>query len=239
MANRNWSNGGKVWMMETAPVTIPLSFQVKVADSAGLGITAGSLKGPTVAAVYMHTTATKATGSPGGTTGPASGTIVINLQDNYTRLLGFDWSAVASIGTPVQVDNSALTAGVAYTITTLGNSTTAQLQSIGLPIGITPAVGVTFIANAVGIAGEAATSTTRVAPSIAAGSNIFSMESLGNPQLLVAPTPSANQGYGCQVILQTRNDSAADAPAIATPTDLTIFYINLRMSNSSVSVQGS
>ncbi len=234
MANRNFSNGGKIFQMETMPVQISMSFQTAIADTSGTGITAGSLVGPTVAAVYMVTNQTKAAGSPGSTTGPAAGTIVIDLQDNYNQLLGVRWSAVApNSGSSLLVASAGLTAGVAYTITILGTTTTAHWHDLGVPAGITPSVGVSFIAAA-----TSTTGTGAVQISLAAGSGIFSIEGIGSPNLLVAPNPT-QQSTGTRVILQCRKDSAGDAPTIAAPSDLTTLRIELLMSNSSVKIQGS
>lgn len=245
MANRNYANGGRIYSPHVKPVQIDMQFTVASTDAGGLGIT--GLKGPMVQNVFMNTNQTPGAGNKNPATpnvtvtnpNPAAGTIVIQLQDNFNQLLNMRASMIApASGSDVKVDNSAMTIGVAYTITTLGNSTAAQWHSIGVPAGITPAVGVTFIASAVGIAGEANTSTSRVQTSAAAGSGVFSLEMLGNPQLLMAPSPTANQGYGAQIILQSRKDSAADAPVIAAIADGTIVNISLWINDSSVTVQG-
>lgn len=236
MANRNWSNGGKHYMMETAPVTISCKFAVDSTNANGLGIS--GLKGPGIANVYMTTSATKAVGSPGGTTGPAAGTIVVQLQDNYASLLSASMLCTSPNGTPIKVDNSAMTIGVAYVITTLGNTTLAQWQTLGVPPGVTPAVGVAFIASLIGVAGEANTSTSRVAPSAANGSEVLAIELIGTTTLALSPNPTANQGYGGQIILQCRNDSAADHSAIVTPANLSVIHLKFLLSNSSITVQG-
>jgi hypothetical protein len=133
MANRNWSNGGKMYAMHTSPVMIDCNFIVDNTATNGIS----SLKGPTVNAVYMHTSASASS------TNPAAGTIIMQLADNYNLLMGIDADIVApNSGSDVKIDNSAMTAGVAYTITTLGDATAAKWLAIGVPAGITPAVGV-------------------------------------------------------------------------------------------------
>lgn len=209
------------------PVQIDCKFTVAVADTGGLGIT--SLKGPYVKAVYMHTSATPATGNPN----PAAGTIVVQLQDSYSRFYtgSYEISSPNS-GSDVKIDNSAMTAGVAYVITTLGNATAAKWAAVGVPAGIVPAVGVAFIAASNGGAGNALTS--RVQTSAAAGSAVMNIELLGSTSLGVAPNPSANQGFGGQIILQCRNSSGT----IANPADGSIIHLELLLSNSSVLIQG-
>ncbi len=232
MANRNWSNGGKLYTMETMPVMISCNFIVDSANGNGLGIR--SLKGPGVAAVYMATSSTKAAGSPGGTTGPANGTIVVRLQDNYNRILGGSYSLVSPVsGSSLLVASAGLTAGVAYIITILGTTTVQHWHDLGVPPGVTPAVGVAFIATLTSTTGTGAVQITA-----ANGTEILQIETVGDSNLSIAPNPSANQGYGAQIILQTRNDSASDHSAIVTPADNSVIQLTFMLSNSSVSIQG-
>lgn len=221
MANRNWSSGGKIYSMHTSPVLLDCNFVVDSTNGNGLGIR--SLKGPAVQAVYMHTSATAAAGNPN----PAAGTIVIQLQDNYNRSLsGFDSRVSPVSGTPL----TATTIHVANIIVSLGTATLAQWQAVGLPIGITPAVGVAFVPTASATIGGSAA----VEIAAAAGSGIASIETLGDPNTTIAPNPMANQGFGAQIILQCRNYSGA----IAAPADGSVISISMYLSNSSVIVQG-
>jgi hypothetical protein len=226
MANRNFANS-RLYTGHVMPVQIDCKFIVAASDSGGLGIT--GLKGPYVQAVYMHTSATPAAGSPN----PASGTIVVQLQDSFSRFYtgGYELTAPNS-GSDVKIDNSAMTAGVAYVITTLGNATAAKWHAIGVPAGITPAVGVAFIASSNGGAGN--TLTSRVQTTAAAGSAIMDIELVGSTSLGIAPNPSANQGFGGQIILQCRNSSGT----IANPADGTTVHLSFLLSNSSVLIQG-
>lgn len=225
MANRNWSSGGKLYSMHTSPVQIDCNFNVLA--TAALGIS--NLKGPAVSAVYMHST----NATPSGPN-PAAGTIVVRLADNYNKLLTAAHVVLQSplSGSDVKIDNSAMTAGVAYVISTLGNATAAKWHAIGVPAGVTPAVGVSFIALSNGGAGN--TLTSRVQTSAAAGSGIASIEILGNSDLAIAPDPTASQGYGAEIILQCRDY----AGALANPADGSVISLNFLLSNSSVSVAG-
>ena len=239
MANRNWASGGKIYSMHVSPVLLDCNFVIDSTNGNGLGIR--SLKGPAIQNVFMHTSATPGVGNSNPATpsivvtnpNPAPGTIIVQLQDGYNRSFsGFDSVVSPASGSALQVDNSALTAGIPYIITTLGNSTPAQLQAIGLPAGITPAVGVSFIATAVG-AGPG-TSTTRVMTSAAAGSGLCTIETVGDPNLSISPVPGSTQGFGAQFILQIRNYSGA----IAAPANGTVISLAMYLSNSSIIVQG-
>lgn len=224
------------------PVLIDCNFIVDSSNGNGLGIR--SLKGPYVQNVFMHTSQTPGAGNSNPASpnvavinpNPASGTIIVQLQDNFNRILTGGNSIVSPLGSSIKIDNSAMTAGVAYVISVLGNASAAKWHSIGVPAGVTPAVGVAFIASSDG--GSVNTSTSRVAPTAAAGSGIFSIESVGDGNLSIAPLPSASQGFGAQFILQCRNDSSADAPAIAAPADGSVISLSFLLSNSSVLVQG-
>jgi len=233
MANRNFSNGGKIYAMETKPVLVSCNFIVDSTNGNGLGIR--SLKGPLVQNVFMHTTATPGAGNSNPATpnvtvtnpNPSAGSIVLQLQDNYNRTLsGFNAIVSPISGTPL----TATTAGTPVLITSLGTATLAQWQAVGLPIGITPAVGAAFVPTASATIGGSAT----VEVAAAAGSAVMSIETLGDSNLTLSPSPSANQGFGGQLILQCRNNSGA----IAAPADGSVISISIYLSDSSVSVQG-
>lgn len=227
MANRNWASGGKIYSMHVSPVLLDANFVVDSANGNGLGIR--QLKGPAIANVYMHTSASPAPGSPN----PAPGTIVVQMADNYNRSFsGFDAVVSPVSGSALQIDNSALTAGAAYIITSLNPADIAAFHALGVPAGVTPAVGVSFIASSVG-AGPG-TSTSRVMAPAALGSGFCSIETVGDPNLSIAPNPNVNQGYGASFILQCRDYQGA----IVAPTDGSVISIAFYLSNSSIIVQG-
>lgn len=226
MAQRNFASGGKIYSMHVYPVLIDCHFTVSATDTAGLGIT--DLKGPCVSAVYMNTSATPATLSPN----PAAGTIMVQLADNYSRLFNYSACVVSpSSGSDVKIDNSAMTAGVAYTITTLGDATAAKWHAIGVPAGITPAVGVSFIALTNGGAGNALTS--RVQATAAAGSGVANIEMVPMASADVSPD-RLSQSTGAQFLLQCYDYAGAKvAPANGSSIRLA-FYL----SNSSITIAG-
>ncbi len=225
MANRNFANS-RIYNGHVMPVQIDCTFTVD--DTSGLGIS--GLTGAYVKNVFMHTATTPSGGNPN----PEAGAIVVRLADNFEGLYAMDWDIVApASGSDVKIDNSAMTAGAAYTITTLGNATAAKWHLIGVPAGITPAVGVSFIAASNGGAGN--TLTSRVQISAATGSSVAAIELIGNPALLLAPAPSAAQGYGASFILQCRDY----AGALVAPVAGSKITIKLLLSNSSVLINGS
>jgi len=227
MANRNYASGGKIYSMHVKPVLLDCNFVIDSTNGNGLGIR--NLKGPMIQNVYMNTSASPAAGNPN----PAAGIIVVQLQDNFNRSFsGFNAIVSPVSGSALKIDNSALTQGSAYIITTLGDATPAQWAALGLPAGVTPAAGASFVAASVGAGSNS--SSSRVMATAAAGSAISSIETVGDPNLSIAPIPSANQGFGAQIILQCRNYSGA----VAAPADGSVISLAFYLSDSSIIVQG-
>lgn len=233
MANRNYASGGKIYAMHVKPVLLDCNFVVDSTNGNGLGIR--SLKGPMIQNVFMHTSATPGAGNTNPATpnvtvtnpNPAAGTIVIQLQDNFNRSLsGFNAIVSPVSGTPL----TSTTASTPVIIVSLGTATTAQWQAKGLPKGITPAIGVSFVPTASGTIGGSAA----VEIAAAAGSGVMSIETLGDPNLSLSPAPSANQGFGGQLILQCRDITGV----IAAPANGSVISISMYLSDSSVTVQG-
>jgi len=222
MANRNFASGGKIYSMHVMPVLLDCNFVVTPSNSAGIS----SLKGPAISSVYMNSSSPSSSNPD-----PIDGTIVVRLADNYNKLFSMSHSIIAPpSGTDVKIDNSVLVPGTPYTITTLGDASLAKFRSIGLPAGITPAVGVSFIASNNGGAGNVL--TTRVQASIASG--VATIEMVSNPNQSIAPDPALSQGIGSQIILQCRDY----AGALVAPAPGSIISLSFYLSNSSVTVQG-
>lgn len=240
MAHHDFASS-RVFSGHVMPVEIDCRFTVASADAAGLGIT--GLVGAYVQNVFMNTSAAAGPGNRNGKTpntavvnpNPSAGAILIQLQDSYTQLYGLEAVSHSPPGVD-QVVTAGLTVGAPYQITILGDATLADWRAIGVPLGVTPAVGVGFIAASTG-AGAAVVS--RVAPAAAAGSGIFQYELIGNPTLSLA-NQVVPSGYGGYLLLQARNASGVGAAsAIVAPANGTIIRVKMLLSNSSVLVQGS
>lgn len=199
------------------PVLIDCNFVVDSTNGNGLGIR--SLKGPYVKSVYMATSATPAAGNPN----PAAGVIILQLTDNFSRSFsGFNAIVSPLSGTPL----TAVTAGTAYVIVSLGTATLAQWHAVGLPVGFTPAVGAAFIATASAtIGGSAAVEITATA-----GSGITSIETVGDPNATLSNSVYATGG---QIILQCYASGVKTAPANGTVISLASY-----LSNSSIMIAG-
>lgn len=222
MANRNWASGGKIYSMHVSPVLIDCNFVVDSTNADGIT----SLKGPGVSEVFMNTSATPSEGNPN----PAAGIIVVKLQDNYNRVYSID----ADFDGPQTSASTSSTANVINIISALGTATTAEWQAAGLPVGVTPAVGVAFIGAATGVIGGSA--QVKIATSTGAG--IDHIESVG-AQVTGSLAPSGSfqegllDGQGSILYLRCYNNTALTAPAAGT-----IIRLRFYLSNSSVIVQG-
>lgn len=148
------------------------SFVVAPADAGGLGLT-GLVASPGISKVFMHTSATPATGNPN----PPAGYVLVQFAQAFQSFLQATGTIVApNSGTPINV-TSGLSANGVYVIQTLGTTTAAQWQTLGLPANVVPAVGQAFVA----ITASAGSGTGTVEAILATGSGLSHIEAVGNP----------------------------------------------------------
>jgi hypothetical protein len=223
MANTNWSNAGHFYAPQVKPVLLNCSFVVDSTNGNGLGIR--SLKGPGISAVYMHTTASPASGSPN----PVAGVIVVKLAQNFQRYLGGFSGAVAPVtGAALTLSAGTLVPGTPYVITSLGTTTTAaNWVTVGLPLGYTAAVGSAFIAatNGAGL-GNA---TVKAVGS----SGVAEIEVVGDVNLTISGQDPSGP-TGAQLILKCIDQSGA----LAAPLDGSVIGLSFYLSDSAVTVAG-
>lgn len=199
------------------PVLLDCRFTVAATDSAGLGIT--GLTGAGIANVYMHTSATPAATNPN----PASGEIVVQLSDNYVSLYGID----QNLQSPLSGSNVTTTVtNVINTISVLGTATLAQWQTVGLPVGITPAVGVSFVATSSAVIGNSGAVQVRAT----AGSGIDHIELVSNTASglmnSMIQNPAIQQAAGGYLYLACFKNTVLTAPAAGTVIGLRFYLSN-------------
>lgn len=172
-------NGKSLYTNVVMPRDVNLTFTVTPTN--GLGITSLKSNGY-VDNVFMHTSTTPSVNNGITNPNPANGFALVQFKNNFNYYL----NGVAQFQAPttgsIKIDNSALTAGQVYIITTLGNSTTAAWVALGVPNGIAPAVGVAFVALSVGAGAN--TSTSRVSTPTTSG--IYAVEVVGTPNAMIA-----------------------------------------------------
>jgi hypothetical protein len=184
--------------------------------------------------------------APGG---PASGLIYVMFQDNWNYYYGgFDGRVSPVSGTPISIStSSSLTIGNAYTIVSVGTTTLAQWQAVGVPVGtyfgstvtgtpLLPTVGTTFIAIATSGSGTGVVETSVY-------SGVDHIEVIGDPnQTITSHSPvilgapyqgSLAGGSGAYMVLQCFNAGSLAAPINGTVVGLTFYF-----SNSLIQVKG-
>ena len=113
---RSGYNKGLFYSNIVSPITIDLQFTVSSTDSGGYGITSLKSNGY-VQNVYMHTSATPASGSPN----PPSGQALIILKNNFNTYLGGKLTIQSPVtGSATAINGSGLTLHNPYQITTVG-----------------------------------------------------------------------------------------------------------------------
>lgn len=181
-------NGQALYSNIAKPMEVNVQFAVTPTN--GLGVTSVKSNGY-VRNVFMHTSTTPASNNGYLNPNPANGYALIQLTNNFNKYIGLEAVLSTPTATSTKIDNSALVVGGAYVITVLGNATEAQWRTVGVPMGITPAVGVSFVAIAT-TAGTADTSTSRV--ELPTTSGIYSVEVVGDPNKSIAGSNIAQNG---------------------------------------------
>ncbi len=196
-------NGKSYYTNVAKPQDIALQFTVTATN--GLGVTSVKSNGY-VRNVFMHTSTTPAANNGYTNPNPANGIVMIQMRNNFNAFLGAIASVTSTSQTDTKIDNSALVAGNVYVITTLGNATAAKWLAIGVPVGVTPAVGVAFVALNNGGAGNTLTSRVQVPNQ----SNISNIEFFGNP--IATSNSNVNSNSGQYLLAQCMS------PVIAVAT---------------------
>lgn len=177
-------NGGHFYSNITKPVKVDCQFVVDPTNVNGLGISSLKSNGY-IQSVYMHTSATPDAANPN----PVAGYALIQFNNNFNHYLGGFGQASGPLTSTTTAVTSGLTAGHIYVITSLGTTTTAEWQSIGLPAGFTPTVGQAFVATATGTGGS---HTGKVG--LPSSSGIQTIEFTGTPDTLIANSAIAANG---------------------------------------------
>lgn len=222
----NGQNGGHFYSNITQPVKLDFNFVVDSANGNGLGIRSLKSNGY-VENVFMHTSSTPGRGNGNFLNpNPASGYILVQFRSNYKYYLGGFTGFVSPVsGSPL----TSTTAGLAYTIVSLGTTTAAQWTAAGVPAGFTPAVGLNFIAKATGAIGG----TGAVEIPATNGSTIVTTDVLGDPNMSLNNS-NVFSNAGAQLIVRCLNGSMA----ITAPADNSVCGMSSFFDISSVTIDG-
>jgi hypothetical protein len=140
----------------------------------------------------------------------AAGVYALKLEDNYNRFYNLQVRFESPV-TGSDVTAGSFVTGTVYEITAIGNT---DWTAIGLPVGVTAAAGVSFVATGAG-------SGTGTAKAVGV-SGIYGIEVVGNPQLMDAPSPQGGYLY-----FKTVNASGVNTdPASGSVMFFTVVYRN-------------
>lgn len=225
-------NGKSLYTNVAKPCKVNVQFTVTPTN--GLGVTSVKSNGY-VRNVFMDTSTTPAANNGATNPDPQAGIAMIQLYNNFNTFLGLNWSIQSPLTGSTKIDNSAMTTGVAYVISTLGDATLAKWQAVGVPLGVTPAVGVSFIALSNGGAGNVLTSRV----STPNPSTIVAVEVVGTPSTMIANSSIATYGgaYLFLNFLGATNSSTTTLIPTA-PVTGSIVSLELLFDGSSVTVDG-
>lgn len=226
VARGNGQNGGHFYSNVTQPVKIFSNFVVDSTNGNGLGIRSLKSNGY-VRNVFMHTAATPGSNDGFLNPNPQAGTILVQLNNNYNYYVGGKAGFVSPVsGTPILV-TTGTTVGLVYVIVSVGTTTVDQWVKLGLPPGITPAVGVSFVAKAT----TTATGTGVIEVPATAGSGITNVEVQGNSRL--SGSSSIAQYGGMWIISNCYASGVLTAPA-----DGSTCSMSFEFDASSVTIDG-
>lgn len=217
MANKFYSNVGKFFAPHVYPVLLDCNFSID--STTALGVS--GLVGPGIASVQAYGTASNT---------PDAGYIKVVLGDPYYKLYGVQASFQAPNTGSTAIN--ALTANATYVIATLGTSTTANWVTAGLPVGVTPAVGVAFQAS--GSVASLGTGTCS-APTV---SSCTGVELVGSANLSLAPIGVGAASPYIYLKCVGPTSSSVTTSIAKQPANGSKVYLQLYLSNSSVVVQG-
>lgn len=144
----------------------------------------------------------------------STGTYKIKLEDGFPRYLSGTAGAVAP-SSGATVNDGSLVVGTTYIILSVG---TTDWVAAGLDADVVPAVGVSFVATAIGGAG---TGTARAV----VDSGIVSVEVVGNPNLMVP--------YKTLII-----QCISDAGAVDNPVSGSVIGFTMMLRNSTLKGKG-
>lgn len=204
---RGGKNKGLIYHNLTQPISIVVNFTVDSTNGNGLGIRSLKSNG-WVRNVFMHTSATPGANSGVTNPNPAVGYALIQFKQNFNIYLGGFSGFVSQLSGSSVAVTSGLTQFAPYVITTVGTTTVAAWQALGLPPGLVPTVGQSFIAATA----TAGSGTGTVQAPAAAGAGITAVDVIGDPNQSISNSSIAANG-GAYVLVRF---SAATSSSVTT-----------------------
>lgn len=166
---------------------------------------------------------------------PAAGYALIQFKNNFNVYLGgFNGFVSQLSGSSINV-TTGVTAGLSYVITAVGTTTLAQWQKLGVPAGLVPAVGLSFVAP---VTTTATGSGTMQVPA-AAGAGNLQVDVIGDPNQSIANSNIAvNAGAYLLIRFLGATNSSTTTLVAKAPADGATVGLMCRFDGSAVSVDG-
>lgn len=222
-------NGKSYYINVTTPQEVMCNFVVDHTNGNGLGIRSLKSNGY-IENVFMNTSATPGSNNGHLNPNPIAGFALIQFKNNFNFYLG-GFSGFVSPLTGSALTST--TAGHAYVIVSLGTTTLAQWQAAGVPPGLVPSVGMSFIAIATGAIGG--TGAVKV-PGV---SGISSVEVVGDPNQSIANLNiAANAGAYVLVQFLAATSSSVTTVIPTAPADGSVVGMSFMFDRSTVSIDG-
>lgn len=220
-------NGKSSYENVTYPSSVTVNFVVDAANGNGLGVRSIKSNGY-VDNVFMHTSSTPGSYNGHLNPNPAVGYAMVRFKNNFNYYLGGFSGVINNLSS---TNLTSTTAGNVYVITVLGTTTLAQWQTAGVPQGVTPVVGLAFVAIATGAIGG----TGNVgAPGVPLVGNITVV---GDPNAAIANANIAQNG-GAIIILQLSKptDGSTTTLIAANPADGSVIGLCFRFDRGSTQI---
>ena len=226
-------NGRALYANVAKPIFCFANFTVDSANGNGLGIRSLKSNG-FIRNVFMHTSATPGSNDGALNPNPAVGYALVQFKNNFQYYLGGFSGNIIPTTSNTTSTTSGLTVGAPYVITVLGTTTLAEWQTIGLPVGLTPTVGQSFIAIATGTGGS---HTGKVGlPGVP--SNVV-VSVVGDPNQSLNNSNIASNGGGYVLVqFAAATNSSTTTLVAAAPSDSTVIGMTFIFDGSSVTVDG-
>lgn len=158
----------------------------------------------------------------------ATGIYRIQLQDNYQALIQVDGSMISPL-TGSAITAGSFVIGTPYRITTLGNT---NYTAAGLPSGLTPAIGMTFVATAIG---SGTGTATAIGNSGVASIECLNANTQNNASGMMSNQPAINSQGGYIYISTLAPTSVSVTTSIpANPASGSAINMIMILSNSQV-----
>lgn len=186
-----------------------------------------------------------AAGSTAGTIGTALVLTIQNLASGISGQASFTASGTTTVTVtstklaplPGAPADGAIATGFTFA-QTISNSNLKNWQTVGVPKGVTPAPGVSFIAAAAGQSSGGGSTGTVSALGV---SGVSRVELLGNTSLSLAPGPmGGSPNVGGYILLQYLKPTNASVTTVipGAPTDGSTVLLSFYVEQSSVMISG-